>query len=136
MFTTTTILLSIILVQAVLLLLLLRAAYTFSKWKEQQEHYVQEVARRLSEMERYDDRLDIHHLHLNQEEINFFKQLSIAETKVILSLVENRSNKEIAQELGYSVGYVYNMKAGIKKKYAQMFEGANLDQWIKFRVTE
>lgn len=128
-------LLVFILIQTAVLLLVGRHALAMVKWKAIHETVLRELQSEIDQLKSHSGTLELKDLDLTKEENAFFKTLSATETKLILSLLENRSNKEIAQEMGYSIGYIYNMKTCVKKKYASAFKGDHLDHWIKFRVS-
>lgn len=72
--------------------------------------------------------------NLSETDRIFYDSLSVLETKVVIKLIEGRSNSSIAEELDYTVGYVYNLKSMIKRKHAEIFPHSDFDSWLKSKL--
>lgn len=72
---------------------------------------------------------------LTEEEEAFVKTLSIKETKMLRLIIQGFSTKEISVEIRCSVGYAYNLRSALRRKFEEYFaEGLTFEEWLKTRV--
>lgn len=71
---------------------------------------------------------------MTTQEQAFISELSLKETQVLRAILLSKSAKEISDELNCSMGYVYNMRSSIRKKFEISFDGMEFEEWLKFKL--
>ncbi len=71
---------------------------------------------------------------LEEDELAFLKKLSLKEANVLKLILQGMNTKEIADQMSCSLGYIYNIRSSIRKKFEQTFEDQGFEEWLKFKL--
>lgn len=71
---------------------------------------------------------------MSQEEMAFFKSLTVKELNLVRWVVAGKVAKQMAQQMDCSVGHIYNMRSAIRKNFEATFPDLQFEDWVKNKM--